>query len=171
MNTMDFVTLGVAIYAALAATIVGCWTAYGVWRDRSSMKIDVRFGYVIAAGGHPYLKVSPDVVPEEIFEENTRLVITARNTGRRPIHLSGGGLRYKDGTQTGFMGEGLGKTFPLSLDEGKSGDTWSYLSRTRKRLIREGIKPPIWAYFQTEAGRTYKSKVSKKIVKVLLADS
>ena len=165
---MDWLPIGLSIYASLVATTVGCWTAYGIWRDRSSVKIDVRFGYVSNRSGRPYLRVTPDVAANEIAMSDTRLVLTARNTGRRPMHLSVGGLRFRDGTQIAFMGEGLGKTFPMSLEEGKSGDTWSYLNPTRERLKREGIKPPVWAYFQTEAGKRYKSKVPKSILKVIL---
>jgi hypothetical protein len=36
--------------------------------------------------------------------ENTHLVITARNTGRRPVVLSQSGLLYRDGTQHALLG-------------------------------------------------------------------
>jgi hypothetical protein len=55
----------------------------------------------------------------------------------------------------------------MRLDEGQSGDTWTSLRSIQSRLKCEEIKPPIWAYFQTESGKTYKSKVPQEMVKVL----
>ena len=61
------------------------------------------------------MRITPDVLSDGLLSNDTRLVVTARITGRRPVHLSTGGLQMKDGTQVGFMGEGLGKTFPIRL--------------------------------------------------------
>jgi pimeloyl-ACP methyl ester carboxylesterase len=38
VKLIAWLALGVSIYAALVATIVGAWTVYGIWRDRSSIK-------------------------------------------------------------------------------------------------------------------------------------
>jgi hypothetical protein len=59
----------------------------------------------------------------------------------------------------------------MRLDEGQSDDTWTTLKSIQGRLKREGRKPPIWAYFQTESGRTYKSKVPRRMVRVLFEGS
>jgi len=166
VKLITWLALGVSIYAALVATIVGAWTVYGIWRDRSSIKIVVRYGYIRNASRGPYLLQSKAFNRDEVSED-TRLVITARNTGRRPVVLSQGGLRYRGTTQYAFTGEGWDKQYPMRLGEGESGDTWDSLKSIQARHKREGRKPPIWAYFRTEAGKTYKSKVPQRMVRVL----
>jgi hypothetical protein len=170
VKLIAWLALGVSIYAALVATIVGSWTVYGIWRDRSSIRIVVRYGYIRNARSGPYLRVSTAFKRDEV-SENTRPVITARNTGRRPVLLSQGGFRYRSSTQHAFTGEGWDKQYPIRLEEGQSGDTWTSLKSMQVRLKREGIKPPIWAYFQTESGKTYKSKVPRRMARVLFEGS
>ena len=114
------------------------------------------------------LLFSTEFKNDELSDE-TRLVITARNTGRRPVLLSQGGLRFK-GTQHAFTGEGWDKQYPMRLDEGESGDTWVSLNRIHARLRQDERKPPIWAYFQTEVGKTYKSRIPRAMERVLLED-
>ena len=164
---MDWLTLGMSIYAALLATIVGAWNAYGIWRDRASIKIDVVFGYVMSSPSGEVLLTSPNFDTDNVAND-TRLVVRARNIGRRPLYLYKGGLSFRSGTPLGFMGDGLGKTFPMTLAEGQSGVTWTYLHSIQETLRSGGIKPPIWAYYESEAGRLYKSKISTQTVKVLL---
>ncbi len=164
---MDSLAFGVSVYAAFVATVVGVWTAYGVWRDRSSIEIVVRYGYIRNAGLGPTMLLSKGFKHDETSDD-TRLVITARNTGRRPVLLRQGGLRFMDDPQYAFRGDGWDKQYPIKLNEGQSGDTWTTLRSIRDRLRREDRKPPIWAYFQTESGKTYKRKVPREIVKVLV---
>jgi hypothetical protein len=136
VTLIAWLALGVSIYAALVATIVGAWTVYAIWRDRSSIKIVVRYGYIKYPRSGPSLLLSTAFKRDEVSED-TRLVITARNTGRRPVVLSQGGLQYKDGTQHGFTGEGGDKQYPMRLDEGRSGNTWTSLKSIQGRLKRE----------------------------------
>jgi hypothetical protein len=59
----------------------------------------------------------------------------------------------------------------MRLGEGQSDDTWDSLKSIQGRLKREGRKGPIWAYFQTQSGKTYKSKVPQRTVRVLFEGS
>ncbi len=169
-NLIARLALGVSIYAGVIATIVGAWTVYGIRRDRSSIKIGVQYGYIRTPGRGPYVLYSNEFKREEI-SETTRLVITARNTGRRPVLLSQGGLRSRGDIKHAFTGDGWDKQYPIRLDEGESGSTWISLTVIREGLRRDGEMPPFWAYFQAESGKTYKSKVPRMMARVLLDES
>ena len=150
-----------SIYAAVISTLVGAWAIYGVWRDRDHLKIDVRFSYIGGTLMQAYRLTTPN--RRDIPVEGTRIVLTARNTGRRPISLDSGGFQYK-GFQTTFVGDGT-KQYPIVLAEGRSGETWVDLSALTESLSREGI--PTRAYFRSESGRTYRGQIPSEIIQAI----
>ena len=121
-HLIAWIALGFAIYGTLVATCVGAWTIIGIRRDRVALKIQVRFGYVATNGVNAWMRSSPNFDPSRA-DKTTLLVIEAINTGRRSITLNAGGLAYKDKPLGMFTGEGAGKTFPMTLDEGRSDST------------------------------------------------
>lgn len=155
-----------AIYAAVVSTMVAVWTVYGIWRDRTSIQIAVRYGYVKNPNGRPYLLQSPEFKVDEITAD-TRLVLTARNTGRRQVILDDGGIRYKNGNGFAFTGNGWDKTYPIRLAEGESGSTATNLHSLANRTRKGEIKHPMWAYFKSQAGKEYKSRIPKRIIQNL----
>lgn len=168
INTMDW-TVGVSIYAALVATATGLWAAYGIWRDRTSIKVVVRFGYLYHNQTAAWQMSSPQLKTEEV-DVNTRLLVTARNVGRRPVVLSNGGIQI-NGRLQAFTGDGLDKNeLPKKLGEGESFDTWTFLLRFRESLRSKGLAPKLKAYWQTEAGDMYTTNVPKNIGRFLLDD-
>jgi len=161
-------TLGVGIYASIVATIVAAWTVFGIWRDRSAVKIQIRYGYIEQVGERPYLRSSTAFLSEKV-DANTLVLIEATNIGRRSVVLRSGGLLFKDSSsRLWFSGDGLAKQYPMRLAEGENGSTSTRLSSLQSRFKSEGWKSPMWGYFTSEAGKTYKVKVSRRMVKVFL---
>ena len=163
---MEWVVLGISLYAGIVATANVAWTAYGTWRDRTALKIDVVFGNERASASVPYRLTSPDL--ERVWVgEDTQLIVRAGNVGRRPVTLTAGGLKLRD-TNFTFSGEGLGRNrLPYRLEEGQSFDLWAYLGPVQDRVRENRTNSPIWAYWDSEAGKVYKSKLPKRVRRVL----
>ena len=158
----ETIALGIAVYAAVVSTFVGIWTAYGIYRDRASIKVEVKFGYVTTSINGSWVTNSPKYDPARV-DESTLLVIRAINVGRRLVTLDAGGLLCKDKTLSMFTGHGAFNTYPIKLGEGESGSTFAYLS-TR----RDPLNPPIKAAFRSETGKIYTTNLSKEVLKVLM---
>lgn len=107
--------------------------------------------------------MSPNFDPARA-DETTRLVVEAVNIGRRSVTLNAGGLLHRDGTLGMFSGDGVPKTYPIILNEGQSGSTWVTLFSYRDSLKRD---PPNRAFFRSETGKIYTTKLSKNVLKVL----
>jgi hypothetical protein len=164
MGSMDWTTTGIAIYAAIVATAAAAWSAYGIWRDRALVRVEVRFGVEGHSPQGSWLRTWtwPDGRP---VTKDTRLIVSALNRGRRPVVLSNGGLRFRDGTKSLFTGDGAGRSFPHRLEEGESHHTWIYVAAMQERFRQDEVRPPIWAYWATETGHIYKTRLSKKLLK------
>ena len=114
-----------------------------------------------------YILTTSHLKSDEI-DDQTRILIVARNRGQRPVFLRGGELKLIGGEHLLFGGDGLGKSLPKKLDEGESFDTWIYLKGIQERLGRDSIRPPIWAYWATEAGQVYTKTLPKRLMSGLL---
>ncbi len=123
--------MGIAVYAAVVSTFVGLWTAFGIYRDRVSVKVEVKFGYVSHSINGSWVTNSPKYEPARI-DASTRLGIEAINNGRRAVSLNAGGLSLKNKLLMTFTGDkNAFETYPIKLAEGESGPTWSSLFTTR----------------------------------------
>jgi len=160
-----------SIYAASVSTIVAAWSIFSIWRDRSSVTVDILLGKLeqCRAFNRPAQLITGRNVDDlnTLGEGPPVVVVKARNVGRRPVHLSEGGLWFRDGTTFHFSGEIGNYTLPKKLDEGQSGNAWALLRQVRWQLNNTGRKLRVWVYCRSEAGRAYKSKVPKRIVKLL----
>jgi len=65
-----------------------------------------------------------------------------------------------------FNGDGVDKTYPIRLDEGQSGSTWTFLSN-----FRDPSDPPTRAFFRSEVGKIYTTNLSKDVLKAILGQS
>ena len=83
-TTLDWVTLGVAVYAAFIATSVSIWTGIGIRRDRTAIKVQVRFGHVSSSIRGSWVMKSPNYDPART-DETTRLIVEAMNVGRSQL--------------------------------------------------------------------------------------
>ena len=154
-----------SIYAAVISTLVGAWVIYGVWRDRDALKLDVLFGYVDITKNPPVFLTTPH--RRNVSDDDTRIVLRARNTGRRPLSLAAGGFRHRI-TLTIFSGDGS-IDYPIILTEGREGVTWSRLSTVKRTLKKDNN--PLIAYFESESGHTYKGKIPRAIRDAIREDS
>jgi hypothetical protein len=156
----------IAVYAAIIGTLTAAWTIYSIRRDRALVKVEIRLGHEGHSPQGSWLRswTWPDKRP---VTKDTRLIVSALNRGRRPVVLSNGGIRFRDGTKSLFNGDGIGKSFPHRLEEGESHNTWAYVATMREAFGQDNGRPPIWAYWATETGQVYKSRLPKKLIRVL----
>ena len=164
---MEWVPTAVAVYAAMVATGSATWTVFNTWRDRASIGVEVMLRYSESHQRRSYILTISHLKSDEI-DDQTRILIVARNRGRRPVFLRGGGFKLTGGKHLLFGGDGLGKNLSKKLDEGESFDTWTYLKEIQERLRRDSIRLPIWAYWATEAGQVYTKKLPKRLLAELL---
>ena len=152
MDTLDYV----AIYGAAVATGILIWNGIAVYRDRTSIKVKVAFVFLHNAIG---------------YDPNKRHIgLTAMNKGRRPVTLSGAGLRLSNRIDLGYLPHT--GDFPRPLNEGESHDIFlnedmlkESLRNERKHTPRVSIE---FAWFRDQTGRLYKSKLPKNIENALL---
>ena len=169
MDVLQWVTIGLAAYAAIVATVGVAWTSFGVWRDKTSVKVEALLGIENQAPGGRWLRTTTNFNSETIRPE-TLLVIAARNNGRRTVVLSQGGIRFSNGNMFLLTGQGMGTSFPKNLSEGESSNTFSYLTTIRQRIKQENILPPFWACWKTQTDQVYKSKIPKKLEQIILGN-
>ena len=163
VKLIAWLALGMSVYAALVATIVGAWTVYGIWRDRVFIKIKVSYTY-----GSGRWQRSSAFKGNEV-DQHTRIVVRA-TVGRRPVPLSDGGILSRDGTHFEFewaIGGGRAPS-PGTVDAGQFFELTATLDQIHEAWKELTIELPIWAYWETEAGQVCKSKLPKEVQRVLL---
>ena len=160
-------SIGIAVYASVVATATGVWAVYGVWRDRPSVKVEVRIDYITQINGGTLARSSLQLDTERI-REDTRMIVMAMNAGRRPIVLRQRGIQV-DHIRLTFVGGGLDSgALSKTLPEGSSFDTWTILSRLPAALKDHQPISNLRAFWVTETGKTYYGKVDNQLTRYLL---
>lgn len=136
---VDGATLFIAFYGAILSTIALVWNVLRDKADRAKIKVTTALGFAYMGG-----KTS-----------DTLFTVTAATTGKRPITLSGAGIRIEDGKSLIFTNN---TKFPIRLQEGESTDiTMEHLKDLQKQLA--GHKPK-YAWVRDQTGKLHRSKGS-----------
>lgn len=136
----------IAWYGAIVATLSACWSGLGYLRDKARIRVRLAQGIAL----YP-------LSTEHVF------LLEAVNHGRRPSTLTAAGFLMKSGeTIAVFRPENI--SFPYELHEGKAVS----ISLKKTEIFEEMLKRKsliTYAYFRDATGRTYKTRVSKKLLK------
>lgn len=92
ISLFDLITIIIAAYAAIVATVVAGWNIYVYKRDRGEVSISA--GYAVA-----------DIGPGEHTKDDFFFEITITNVGKRPVYLRRHifGLRNEGKGERGFL--------------------------------------------------------------------
>ncbi len=130
----------VAWYGAIVATFSAILSGWIARRDRTKVKVDAQPNYEVKTDGPP--------------DDETYIVVTVANTGRRPVTISTVGLLPKRKTDKSIL---LGDSIrggPHELPEGKA---TQYL--IKQDCLDLSLYKCVVAYDQT--GRKWRGKVPK----------
>lgn len=139
-----------ATYGAIVASVALGWRIYDIWRDRSRISVKVIYAFSDVFIEHP---------------DKRRISISAINKGRRPLTLSGAGLRLSNKIDLGYV-PGR-EDFPYQLNEGQSHDIF-FIESSLKEGIADNLKkePRLkieFAWFRDQTGHIHKGKVPDNI--------
>ncbi len=135
---IDPVARSIALYGAVVATAALLWNIYVGLRDRPGVRVRVSQGFFPGANMGPMI------------------FIVAINKGRRPLTLTGVGLRLPNHNDIVFVRPNL----PIELGEGKSHQEWISQDELRQYLLSAGYKaPPLFAWYRDATGRIYRGRV------------
>ncbi|GAI18913.1 unnamed protein product [marine sediment metagenome] len=143
MAQLELITILIACYAALVATIGLGWNTYNIWRDRAKIKVRVSHGFLVYGPS---------------LSEDLYIFIEAINKGRRPVTLTSVGFKLKNGHDIVFT---KSRELPTELTEGKSYQEWISKEEIKKdcQKLKTSIK---YAWFKDATGRIYKERYRLK---------
>jgi len=138
-----------AIYGAFVATVALIWNGISVYRDRSCIKVKMKWAYKT---------YGEKVLPEK------HIAMIAINKGRRSVIISGAGFTLSDTWNFTYMP--YPKELPRTLSEGDSIDILFDLNGLKEDAKKRGATIE-YGWFRDKADRTYKGKIPKDIKKEL----
>ncbi len=136
-------TFAIAVSGLAVAGATAAWNIYTGIRDRARIIVNASLGEV---GGNRVNAV----------------IVKAVNTGRRPVTLARGYLRFRDGSTLIPPLEQFTTAFPKQLTEGTAHMIWFDVEQLKSTLKENGIAElPTHACFDDEAGRVYCKKLPR----------
>ncbi len=143
------ITSLLALYGAVVSSFVAGWNVFRDLRDRPSVKVRAKVGYVLTNPDRRQLFVAYTwVLKRQLVPDEAPLIkMTFTNTGRRPITLGMWGAELKTGSETPCL-FCAPHNLPKSLSEGESVDEFtndlSILGDRTKRIWVQDSTERYW---------------------------
>ena len=145
MQWSDILTAALALYGAVLSTLVFLDQRS---KDKSQVKVSLTFGMI-------------EFIGQGLSDP--QLLITAANTGNRPVTLSSAFLQLPNGKTVVFPRPLSTVNFPHELQPGKNCIVWSEPEKIAAELREEGFTgtTKLKGAYRDETGKEYMSKPLK----------
>jgi len=156
-----------SIYGAVLSSLVAAWAIYNIWRDRTSLKVELLYGDTTE-------NPQPMYYPRHAFKGSVDLLLVRVQNGRRAVTLRNVSILFQNHTVIHFYG--VDSTLPSRLEEGQRFMGTYPLKQFQEEFKQIWKQPPWWAFWginawtfiETDGGKDFKKGLPKDVIRLLL---